>query len=488
MHPLRASLIPGILLAVLGAAPEFHGARAEDSVRDIGSRLEPFFDGYLIDRLEGVTHRLHEPRPEEKVLALDKPWEGRHSAYTTVLKDGPLLRMYYRGLPSAGKDGSDVETTCLAVSVDGVHWTKPNLGVVEVMGTWENNAVLARSAPYSHNFAPFLDDRPGVPPEERFKALAGTRETGLVPFVSEDGVRWRKLREEGVIAEGAFDSQNVSFWSEAEGCYCCYFRTWTSKETGGFRTVSRATSEDYVNWTEPVAMTYGDRPYEHLYTNQTLPYFRAPHLYVSIAARFMPGRKVVKDESMEALRGSADYSNDCSDAVFFTSRGGSAYDRTFMESFLRPGLGDENWTSRTNYPAHGIVETGEGEISFYVNRNYGQDTAYVQRYTLRTDGFASVSATYSGGEMTTPPLRFEGTELALNVSTSAAGSVRVEVLSDSGEPVEGYSKEDCDEIVGDEIERVVTWKGSPDLSSLSGNPVRLRFVLKDADLYSIRFR
>jgi hypothetical protein len=35
-------------------------------------------------------------------------------------------------------------------------------------------------------------------------------------------------------------------------------------------------------------MDFGKTPVEHLYTNQTAPYFRAPHIYVAIAARFMP--------------------------------------------------------------------------------------------------------------------------------------------------------------------------------------------------------
>ena len=40
---------------------------------------------------------------------------------------------------------------------------------------------------------------------------------------------------------------------------------------------------------------------------------------------------------------------------------------------------------------------------------------------------------------------------------------------------------------GDELERKVTWKGNPSLSSLQGKPVLLRFALKDSDLFSFRF-
>ncbi len=76
----------------------------------------------------------------------------------------------------------------------------------------------------------------------------------------------------------------------------------------------------------------------------------------------------------------------------------------------------------------------------------------------------------------------------MNYSTSAAGSVRVEITDKNGKPIPGFSLDECSEIYGDEIEKVVEWKSQPDLSSLAEQPIRLRFVLKDADLYSIRFR
>ena len=98
-------------------------------------------------------------------------------------------------------------------------------------------------------------------------------------------------------------------------------------------------------------MSFGDdTPLEHLYTNQTHPYYRAPHIYIGIAARFMPGRKVLTKKEAEILGVNPTYFNDCSDMVIISSRGGSAYQRTFMESFVRPGIGLENWVSRSNYP------------------------------------------------------------------------------------------------------------------------------------------
>lgn len=474
-----AFLCAAIVLSVAVAHAQEAGPLA------IGSRLEMFVDPYLIDKLDGTQLRLHPPTPAETVLAFDKPWEGEFCAYVTVIKDGELYRLYYRGLPQAGADGSAAESTCYAVSADGIHFAKPNLGLFVAHGATENNTILHGYEPLSHNFAPFLDANPNCDPSQRYKALGGTSATGLVAFVSADGVHWNKLREEAVITQGKLDSQNVAFWSESEKRYVCYLRTMYPEAM--VRTVSRCTSPDFVTWTDIAPMEFGNTPPEHLYTNQTTPYYRAPHLYVAIAARFMPGRRVVSEKTMTEMGGNAAYSGDCSDAVLLTTRGGTHYDRTFMEAFIRPGMGLNNWTSRTNYPARGVVPTGDGEMSMYVQRNYGQKSHHLQRLVMRTDGFASVHAPYSGGEMISKQLTFEGKSLTINFATSAAGSMWVELQHADGSPIEGFTREDCDEIVGDEIARRVTWKGNADVSSLAGVPIRLRAVLKDADLYSLCF-
>jgi hypothetical protein len=127
-------------------------------------------------------------------------------------------------------------------------------------------------------------------------------------------------------------------------------------------------------------------------------------------------------------------------------------------------------------------------MSFYVNRDYAQPTAHVTRYTLRPDGFSSVHAPYGGGEMLTRTLVFSGKELEINYSTSAAGSIRVELQDASGKALPGFTLADSQEIIGDHIARVVTWKSGSSVAALAAKPVRLRFVMKDADLYSIRFR
>ncbi len=481
-----ALLLTAVCVTAVDAADaKEKAAEGGGQVIDIGSNRELFVDEYLIDKLDGARMVLHHPRHEGPVMKFDKPWEGLFSGYCTVIKDGDLYRVYYRGMPKTG-DGGAHEVTCVAESKDGKTWTKPKLGIYEINGTRENNVVYAHDPPNSHNFHPFLDTRPDVPKNERYKATSGLH-SKLYGFVSPDGIHWRKVKPEPILICGPFDSANVAFWSDAEQCYLCYFRVFIK----GVRWIARAKSKDFLHWgplEELKAVHKGKpAPIEHLYTSQTHPYFRAPQIYIALAARLMPGRQVINDSQAKKLGVHPGYFHDISDAVLMTSRGGNVVDRTFMEGFIRNEIGLNNWISRSNYPAWHVVQTGPAEMSFYASCNYAQPTAELRRFSMRLDGFASIQAGYDGGRMLTKPFTFKGGRLLLNFSTSAAGSVRVEIQDADGKPIPGFTLTDSAEIIGNEIERAVSWKGKQDVVSLAGQHIRLLFELKDADVFAIRF-
>lgn len=476
-----------MLFMFIGVSFSMENSGKGGELINLGTDRQIFVDNYLIDSLSGTQIVKHTPHDEGPVLFLNKPWEGNFCAYFTIIQDKGLYRAYYRGSTSAMQDGSKKEITCLAESKDGIHWEKPNLRLYEMNGSYDNNVVLANEAPASHNFSPFLDKNPNANPDQRYKALAGMAKYGLMAYTSPDGIHWKKLKD-GVLKKGNFDSQNVAFWSESEKCYVCYFRTWTGGAVyKGFRSVSRAISTDFINWSEPVAMTFGDTPLEDLYTQQTHPYFRAPQIYVAIGGRFMSGRQILTDVQAKDRNVDPQYFKDCSDVYFMTTRGGNVYDRTFMESFIRPGIGLNNWVSRTNYPALNVVQTSPEEMSIYVNQDYAQPSAHLCRYSMRIDGFSSISAPYSGGEVFTRPFTFGGNKLEINYSTSAAGEIRFEIQDEQGIPISGYTMNDSQPIIGNEIARVVLWNGSGDLKKLASKTIRLRISMKDADLYSLQF-
>ena len=118
-----------------------------------------------------------------------------------------------------------------------------------------------------------------------------------------------------------------------------------------------------------------------------------------------------------------------------TSRDGQAF-RRWDEAFLRPGPQSAgHWIYGDNYQSYGLWETaspeGTNEISMHFTEYAWLDAKHQsRRYTIRLDGFVSLNAPLSGGELLTKPLLFSGKKLSINYSTSALGTVRVELQAD----------------------------------------------------------
>jgi len=466
----------------------FAAAPEPDEPINIGNRVEMLVDDYLIASTDNAGLRLHKPIPGEIALAMSEPWEGPGSGvYSTVFKDGDIYRMYYRAIApeNEGGDHGESQFTCCAESADGIAWERKTLGLIEFQGNKDNNIVMAGVE--AHNFAPWLDENPGCPPEEKYKALNGlTYEDGrhgLFAYKSADGFAWEKLQETPVITEGAFDSLNSWFWDSNIAAYRCYSRYMTGQEeTGtwsGVRAIQSHTSKDFCNWSAPAHNSYNEGvPLEHFYTNATVLCPGAEHFYLSFPMRFVPERKKWADYEWAGV----------SDAIFMTSRDGTRFERSFMEPWIAPGLDPRNWTQRSFITASGILETSPEEFSLYVNEHYSWDDSYIRRYTVRRHGFGSMYSDYRGGIFTTRQIIFDGDALYINYATSAVGNIRVGIYdAETGVPLRGFALDDCDEIFGNELDKQMTWKGKGDVSKLRGQPVRLVFELKDADLFAFRF-
>ncbi len=453
---------------------------------DLGSRRELFVDPYLVDSLSDAHLHLHEPVRRETVFRVQEPLENACTGcFNLVQADGKIM-VYYRGYHPTGKheelpEGwAETQTANLLVSDDGIHFERPSLGLVEAEGSKDNNLIIRGSQ--AHNFCVFLDGNPSAPPEQHFKAVGGEGMNRLFGFTSSDGLTWEAVHDGPLDIKGAFDSVNVPLWDDYAGCYRIFSRYFELDEAGErIRAIQSCKSDDFIHWTQPEPHVYGDGvPIEHFYTNATMPCPGAEHIMVSFPMRFVPER--TKDTEGMSYPGGG-----VSDAIFMASRDGVHWDRTFMDAWLRPGLEQRNWTHRSQTPAVGVFPTAPDEWSMYVAEHYGWDTNGVRRLTVRPHGFSSVRAGYGGGVLVTKPLTFTGSTLYLNYSTSAVGAVSVEIQDMEGRPAEGFAATDMDPQFGDDLDAPIAWKGSGDLSRLNGVPVRLRFILKDADLFSIRF-
>jgi hypothetical protein len=344
------------------------GSYAEEAIR-IGQRWELFVDDYVIDQMEGeVELRLHSPTTQEVVLVHDEPWEGNTSGYHTIFRDGDLCRMYYRGWnhDSKTKKQSHSAVVCYAQSPDGIGWKKPNLGLVEFNGSKDNNILLNEFG--THNFTPFKDTNPACPAEAQYKAVARGEDADnrkLFAFQSPDGIHWKLMQREPIVTEGAFDSQNLAFWDSLHNEYRCYFRDFRES----FRGIKTATSNDFIQWTKPQWLDYGDAPQEHLYTNQIQPYYRSPHIFVGFPTRYIPQR------------------GSLTEGLFMSSRDGKKFHR-WEEAILRPGRNRDKWHNRSNYIWLGMIETqsnlpgGGKELSIYGNERYYEGRGQEHEGTL----------------------------------------------------------------------------------------------------------
>lgn len=471
----------------------------------INSRLEPFVDDALIDSMEGAVElKLHSPIPQEVAMTFDESWEGGSSGYSTVFKDGDVYRMYYRGdryeMDDPPLRSAHAEVVCYAESPDGIRWSKPYVDTFEWPET-EHNNIIWTGAPAGHNFTPFKDDNPDCPPEQRYKAVGGTIFTdGLWTLQSADGIHWKPLSLKPVVTEGWFDSQNVAFWDVQKQRYVIYFRVFSEGKKNGIRLIAMCHSKDFEKWSDPVVLAYLGSPPQEMYTNQVIPYYRAPHIYLGFPTRYLekPQSTHVKQLPPLELRNKLKEvdprsATALSDGLFMSSRDGVSFKR-WDESFLRPGPQTENrWIYGDNFQGYGLYETlsphREPEISMLFNEgSWREGKLLFRRYSIRLDGFVSVNARYSGGNVTTKPLTFDGSELVLNYATSAAGSVKVEVLNADGSPIPGFTLDDAEELIGDTTSQVVAWNGGEQIKSLAGQAIRLRFHLRDADLYSFQFK
>jgi hypothetical protein len=434
---------------------------------EIENRLELFFDSYLIDSMdESIRRKIHEPTPGEVVLVTDAPWEGNTCAYYTILRDGETYRMYYRGshYDTKTKMAAHREVTCYAESEDGIHWKKPNLGIIEWNGSNANNIILDGIG--THCFVAFQDANPACRGNAKYKGISRGRpagKKGLYVYRSPDGIHWELIKDEPVITDGAFDSQNLAFWDPVTRQYVEYHRTFIN----GVRAIQTSVSDDFVHWTKPVHLRYPGAPNQHLYTNAIRPYPRAPHIRIGFPTRFLPEHSQVEP-------------------IFMASRDGVVFDR-FNDPVVPRTAPKDRMGNRSNYMANGLVTMpgNDREYAVYATEAYyeGPNTR-LRRFTYRVDGFISLHAE-DRGEMTTKPFKLAGDRCVVNYAVQAGGSMRVEVQDATGTALPGFELAACPAMNGDEISEQVRWKGN--LLDLIGKTVRLRFQLENADLYSLQF-
>ena len=513
----------GLLVALQAvaamAAPPASKPAEGGAVLNVGGQRQVFIDDRFFTAQRDVELVVHPPRKTgEHTLVADRPWEGGDiGTYSCVQKVGDTYHLWYPAGPGL----------CYARSRDGIRFEKPILGLAEYKGSRENNIVLGGGAggiaECGSEGMIFID--PTAPAEERFRYATRISEElkDTVIFSSSDGIHWT-LTHEHVLTFTAptkpnhLDSQNVIIWDRRVGKYGAYMRRNVKKVGPRMRTVARSESPRLGGFAEaqdaPIVFGHdaqdaklGGHELVDYYTSGVIQdpdvqdaYYMFPQAYL----HYMPG--VFAEFARECPANAGPLHT-----VFAASRDGITWNRFDRRPFVRLGFkGDfDSANARLFY---GMVPSVDGRevYTYYLGTDqlhgWGRDernnrmlkdaglaptanTSIISRLASRRDGFVSARAAYAGGEFTTPPVRFEGGELALNVDTSATGLLHCELQDGAGKPIEGHALQDCDVIhTANEIDRAVRWRGRSDLSALAGRPVKLRVVFRDTDLYAFQFR
>ncbi len=512
---------------------------------DIGGRKQLFIDHKFIEAAEGIRLTPHAARStRERVLQADAPWEKDAiiGSYDSVLEENGKIRLWYHVMAGEHPPGTNPPFmgVAYAESLDGVHFTKPALGLVEWNGSRANNLVMPPDPSLASlgGGSVMRDSNPNCPPGERYKSwskLYGKPGSPLRGphrvWYSPDGLRWKPY-EGRVTGLRAADTQPSWFWDPRVGRYTGYSREWVREKAGfGARMASYNESDDMLRW---------DSPYMALFPDER-DFAAAPASMIDMTRIRVKGEDVlpqrmtrtgaavVREGEDQVLTpsapadfygpgvfpyegvyiaaismfyhwsgaGSRDAWPSTADVHLAVSRDGRHFTRTEpRRPFLSTGP-DGAFDSKWVWAMPNPVRRGD-ELWFYyfgTNRDHsdrvdsGAKTkeGAIGRAVLRLDGFVSAEADYEGGWLTTPPVRFQGTRLELNLDAGAGGSARVEITEESGRPIPGFTIFDSDEMSGDSVRKPVAWGGNRDVSALAGRPVRLRFKLRAARLYAFQF-
>lgn len=459
----------------------------------IGKRREVFWDDFLIDSEQTTAiSRLVPPVEKECVFVFDQEEETYAVSYPNVVQDDAGYKLYYISFDPAAH-GTKKFRMRVIESSDGLHWTRPSLALFPSDKPGFNNVVIDSTDDSS--LCVFRDPNPACPPEARYKALSlvfldrSTDRRSLWCWTSPDGYHFTK--SDMVTDQGRFDTLNATFWEN--GTYYSYVRNLHGNGQGGIvRDVRIMKSKDFVHWTTPVPLTYDDGLDFQMYTNNVMPYPRAPHMRIGMPSRYVErqhwtsnddqfGSVKIKKHAAETIELRCALA--VTDLVFMCSRDGQNFHR-YSQAYLTPGAETSaNWIYGDCFASWPLTETGD-TYSFYMIKNGMSDVPkHLYRYELRKDGFACRMAEGEERVLVTKPLLFEGTTLHLNMATSAFGYLYVDVLTPDGHPLSGESVE----LYGDSIDRIVRFPDGSDFSAYAGQPVRLHFRMRDASLYSMIF-
>lgn len=469
-----------------------------ESVPVVGDAAQLFVDLDRVEQLENARQVFHaaDKHPQNPVLHKEKPWEHDRGTWGSVSYDAreKLFKVWYGA--SSGRQahyapGSPLvpcSVLCYAVSEDGIRWRRPDLGLYEVMGTRKNNIVI----PDDHHdgmdhWESVLIDPLETDPKRRYKALGWSSFdwngplSGIYSMTSPDGLHWTHSPEPlfrfhprpGTNDLGPIGDAHSLMIDTLRRRYVAYLRRLPHR--------AMSVSTNFIHWTPPRNCIEA-RPGEVSNTIYDHMGFVYGDRYLGLMAYFDRD----KNNPLVTIR-------------LITSRDGEKWQRPDTgRPFIDVGeIGSfDRFTNLLScappirvkdklYIYYRGLANRHGIDGKQVSADTGLRGGELGLATLRVDGFASIDAAHDGGRVTTKPMLLSGSELRLNAKADF-GAVTVEILDQAGQPFDGFARSQCQPLHADRIDHSVRWTGKPSLAELKGKPIRLRFHLENARLYSFR--
>jgi len=485
----------------------------QDLTVSVASDKQLFIDHRFIDSFDNIHLVVNSPvKRTEPVLRSDRPWDGFRLIYFSVAKDNDIHKMWYQAYDDDQWHGG-TPRLCYAVSEDGLHWEKPNLGLVEYEGSKENNILLREPSKLAYVF---ID--PDGTPEQRYKMLSGVGTTRIM--TSPDGIHWTLHPQ--IVWKPRWDTQKQAWWDVRINKYVIQTRVQIEKENAlPFPFVSPFESNPPVvapklyRPTRALGRLEVDDIMKPWPENQVQTVMTADELDPPGSDIYHPGGVYQYPYAADAYfmfpltyqhfhKGEGHPHNDgVNDTQFAASRDGTHWMRYARQSFIPRGLPGEPDCGDTHATGF-FVRKGNYLYQYYSgwpwthggfrrlsqverqeHKNWGRE--FVGVVVHRLDGFVSAEAPYKGGWLLTPPLMFQGNRLELNLNVAAMGSALVEIEDKQGKPIPGFTLNDCDRILFNDVAYTVKWQGKSDVSSLAGQPIRLRIAMRAAKLYAFQF-
>ncbi len=450
---------------------------------------------------------------------------GHAVLYGTVIKDGAKFRMWYLGMIEDGMNESNGQAPgwwrpmCYAESADGIHWVKPNLGLVEIAGSKQNNACLIEGTPFSltrvDDFLSVLFEPKDPNPAQRYKAVfiahmpydeihGGMSKIGhkeervcsTICAVSADGLSWKVVGDRPANATGErFEVSSLYHFGNFYYSSGQLLSPWAWRNDGRDigRTMLVYRSPDFVTWDQAKAFAFS-RPGELAatpvageQTHMGAGLWNRGNVMIGLYGMWQDGPHVL-DRSYGATRLEGTHIN----LGLVISNDGIHFREPIPNFKVISRGAPGTWDSVALLQGNAFVNEGDKTMIWYSSWDTGGSLKDMDigLATLRRDGFGYLSAKQSDEKAYFVTTTLEGTKhshrLLVNADqVTAATPLTVELVDASDRPLAGFSGADAAVLTVSGTQQEVVWPHAKDahlpasrafaikVSLPAGSPVRV---------------